>query len=104
MRLKGHPEVEIKDPFKVCFKVFKNTCIQWLQYRILYRILPVKYYLKKIKILDTDTCSLCNRGCETIIHKFFMCEKVLHVWNDLSIRIYIYIIEHQNVQVLILEM
>ena len=54
----------------------------------MHRIVPVKYYLKKIKILDTDTCSLCHRDCETIIHMFFICEKVLHVWNDLSIRIY----------------
>ena len=49
MRLKGHPEVEFKDVFKICFKISKNTSIQWLQYRILYRIVPVKYYLKKSK-------------------------------------------------------
>ena len=42
----------------------------------------------KIKILDNDTCSLCNNECETILHMFCMCEKVLHVWSELSLHIY----------------
>jgi hypothetical protein len=42
MRLKGHLEVEFNDLSKTCFKISKNTSIQWLQYRIV----PVKYYLK----------------------------------------------------------
>ena len=47
MRLTGHTDVELKDIFKVCFKVSASSSIQWLQYRILHRIVPVKYYLKK---------------------------------------------------------
>ena len=45
MRLTGHTDVELKDIFKVCFKVSASSSIQWLQYRILHRIVPVKYYL-----------------------------------------------------------
>ena len=35
--------------FKICFKTTTDTTVQWLQYGILHRILPVNYYLKKIQ-------------------------------------------------------
>ena len=38
----------ITDSFKVCFKTTSDSVIQWLQYRILHRILPVNYYLNKL--------------------------------------------------------
>ena len=41
-------EICVKDVFTVCFKTTKDSSIQWLQYRILHRILPVNYYLKNI--------------------------------------------------------
>jgi exonuclease III len=80
--------VTIQDVFKNCFMVSKDSKVQWLQYRILHRILPVKYYLKKIKILDDDICSFCNSESETIEHIFFSCTKVISLWNSLSLEIY----------------
>ena len=56
----GYLELPIHDVFKICFKVTTDSNVQWLQYRILYRLLPVKSYLKKIKIVDNDTCSFCK--------------------------------------------
>ena len=46
--------------FKVCFKTTSDSVIQWLQYRILHRILPVNYYLKKINVMTSDKCSFCK--------------------------------------------
>ena len=42
-------EITVCNIFKICFKVSKDSRVQWLQYRILHRILPVKYYLKKLE-------------------------------------------------------
>ena len=56
--------------FKICCKVTTDSNVQWLQYRILHRLLPVKSYLKKIKIVNNDTCSFCNNEVETIENVF----------------------------------
>lgn len=61
--VKGFPEVELHE-----------RCIQSLLY-----ILPVNYYLKKIKITENETCTYCESECETILHVFFMSTKVLHI-------------------------
>ena len=35
----------IQEIFKICFKVTDDASVQWLQFRILHRFLPVSYYL-----------------------------------------------------------
>lgn len=39
----------VNDAFNVCFKTTKDTQLQWLQFRLLHRILPVNHYLKKLR-------------------------------------------------------
>ena len=48
-----------------------DSDIQWLQIRILHRILPVNYYIKKINVVNSDKCSFCKKDNETIQHVFF---------------------------------
>lgn len=86
--MRGYSELILQDIFKVCFKVTTDTTVQWLQYRTLHRILPVKSYLKKIKIVDNDTCSFFNNEVETIEHVFTSCSFVLDLWSSLSMHIY----------------
>lgn len=86
--MRGHSELILQDIFKVCFKVTTDTTVQWLQYRTLHRILPVKSYLKKIKIVDNDICSFCNNEVETIEHVFTSCSFALDLWSSLSMHIY----------------
>jgi hypothetical protein len=81
-------DVCIKDAFKVCFKTSSDSSIQWLQYRLLHRILPVGYYLKKIHIKTSDICSFCKEETETIQHVFVNCNDVLNLWRNLSMHIY----------------
>ena len=81
-------EICVKDVFTVCFKTTKDSSIQWLQYRILHRILPVNYYLKKINLVSSDCCSFCNNEVETIQHVFIGCEKVSNLCSSLSMHIY----------------
>ena len=72
----------------LCFKTTKDTSIQWMQYRLLHRILPVKYYLKKISVLPSDSCTFCDKEVETIQHVFIGCENVSSIWSSLSMHIY----------------
>ena len=78
----------VKDFFKICFKTTTDTSIQWLQYRILHRILPTNYYLKKINVISYDVCTFCKENVETIQHVFMTCSEILPIWNNLSMYIY----------------
>lgn len=78
----------VQDVFKICFRTTNDSTVNWLQYRILHRILPVKYYLKKIRITASDCCTFCNDMPETIQHVFANCKKIQPLWNALSILIY----------------
>ena len=78
----------VYDVFNVCFATTNDSTVNWLQYRILHRILPVKYYLKKINIASSDSCTFCNENSETLQHVFVKCKKILPLWNALSARLY----------------
>ena len=82
-------ELKSKDVFKVCFKTTTDSTAQWLQYRIIHRILPVNHYLKKINLISSDSCAFCKQAVETIQHVFIDCEKVLSLWSNFSLHIYI---------------
>ena len=70
--------------FKSCFLTSSDTSLQWLQYRLIYKILPVKYYLKKIGIINEDFCSFCEDESETIVHLFYECPIIKVLWEQLS--------------------
>ena len=40
-------DLDTKEIFKICFKTSSDSTLQWLQFRILHRILPIGTYLKK---------------------------------------------------------
>ena len=84
----GVDNVSIKDVFKVCFKTTTDSSVQWLQFRILHRILPVGYYLRKINIKSLDNCGFCEKSVETIVHIFTTCDKIHTLWTELSLHIY----------------
>ena len=88
LNIYGDVTVAVKDIFKVCFKTTCDSTLQWLQFRILYRLLPVGYYLKKISIKSTDCCRFCDKNVETILHIFTSCEKTQPLWSELSLYIY----------------
>jgi hypothetical protein len=81
-------EICIKDVFTLCFKTTMDSAIQWLQYRLLHRILHVNYYLKKINVVSYNCCTFCNNEVETIQCVFINCKKVSCLWNSLSMHIY----------------
>ena len=77
----------ISDAFRICFYISDDTQIQWFQFRLLHRILPVNSYLKTIGIKPTDTCWFCDE-IEDYIHAFVSCPNVLQIWSKLSFHIH----------------
>ena len=86
LKWNAHYAADIKTPevFKNCFRITVDSSLQWLQFRILHRILPVGSYLKKIRITADDTCQFCHSDQETLEHVFFTCVKVMPLWTDLA--------------------
>ena len=68
--------------------VTEDSSLQWLQQKILHRILPVKSYLKKIGIRSSDACWFCDEK-EDIIHTFILCPSISQLWVNLSYHIYV---------------
>ena len=72
--------------FTICFKTSEDTAMQWLQYRLLHKILPVNSYLKQVKIKDNDNCFCCGEP-EDIPHLFVLCPRINNLWTNLSMYI-----------------
>ena len=70
--------------FKVCFKFKNDASLTWFQYRILFRIIGVRKYLKLTKIDEFSTCRLCTNNEETILHLFYNCIKTKDFWGNVS--------------------
>ena len=73
-----------KKIFRACFRFSCDTSLTWLQYRILYRIIGVRKYLKVIGKDDSSVCRLCSKNEESIDHLFVYCDYSKHVWSSLS--------------------
>ena len=56
-----------------------------MQYKIIHRILGVKYLLAKMKITNTSLCSFCGNQNETIQHLFYDCDRISELWENIRI-------------------
>ena len=70
--------------FDTNFSITQDTQLQWFQYRVLHRILPLNKYLVKIKQRDCNLCSLCGMEEEDILHVFCDCSIVIPFWVNLK--------------------
>lgn len=64
----------VYDAFNVCFWTINNSFYQWLQYKLLHRILSVNYYLKKLMFYLLIAVRF-EREDDTIQNVFVSCEK-----------------------------
>ena len=82
-------ESDNEQMWKLIFKACKsNNTIMWLQYKILFIILPPRNYLYKIKLSDNNLCVFCQCSPETIIHLFCECDKVIELWSNIKLDFY----------------
>ncbi len=70
--------------FEVCFKTVNDNYLIWHQYKILNRILGVREYLNKVKIINNPQCTLCNAHTQTLLHLFCKCEPIIELWNNVQ--------------------
>ena len=61
-----------KDIFLSSFKFKFSSTLQWIQARIINRILPTNKYLYILKAIRSPFCSYCNQE-ETIIYLLWTC-------------------------------
>ena len=77
--------------YKNCFKCIEENQVMWFQYRVLFKILGTKDYLKKVKkkvkLVTDSVCGLCSQNNETIEHLFCRCTKFLPTYNGVIIMI-----------------
>ena len=66
------------------YKCTTDSSLQWLQYRILHRILATNSFLYKIKVTQSDRCTFCNLSRETIEHVLYECIFVEKFFLDVS--------------------
>ena len=75
--------IELKSIFMKIIYTTQDARLRWLQYKILYKILPTNCFLKLRLISDTSLCSFCNRYEETLLHFLWDCEKCQKYWQDI---------------------
>ena len=69
--------------YKICFRCVQDNNLSWFQYRILFKILGTKDYLKKIKITEADKCGLCKKSEESIFHLLSLCDQANLIWDGI---------------------
>ena len=74
------PYQRFMDTFGDINKVTNVTKLRSFQYRLIQRALVTNIQLKKWKIKDSDSCSFCNQGVESIVHLFIYCPSVANLW------------------------
>ena len=70
--------------FKACCKSVLDNSIIWLQYKVLFNILPSRDYLYKLKISNNNLCVFCQCSPETIVHLFCECDEVNDLWSNIK--------------------
>ena len=70
--------------YQICFYTIQDNYLIYFQYRVLNRILGIKYIRKKMGLASNDICSLCHKDTETLLHLFCSCEKSSNLWKEIS--------------------
>lgn len=60
-----------------------DTSLRYFQFRVLHRILPTNYFLKKISYVDSDACTFCRNTTETLEHLLYECKYVEAFWRQI---------------------
>ena len=74
--------MEIKKAFLLIRSCICETYVQCFQFKILNDILFTNSRLAKIGLIQSDLCTFCNTGAETIDHLFFYCVYSRAFWEE----------------------
>lgn len=65
------------------YRAMRETKLQSLQFRLLYRIIPCRKYLKTIRVVESSKCPFCPEE-DTIRHFFLDCGATKKLWNRVA--------------------
>lgn len=65
------------------YQISHEVQLQSFAFRIMYRVIPCKVYLKQLRIQDSDLCSRCAEK-EDMFHLFFECPTVKNFWDSVA--------------------
>ena len=74
--------METKKAFTLIRSSICETYVQCFQFKILNDILFTNSRLAKIGLIQSDLCTFCNTGVETIDHLFFYCVYSRAFWEE----------------------
>ena len=72
----------VKDVYKLPFKVIVETKFRSFQFKIIHNIIPTNLSLYKMNIKETPQCEHCLFQNETLVHIFLECSVVESFWKD----------------------
>ena len=75
-------DVETKKAFSLIRTCICETYVQCFQFKILNDILFTNSRLVKIGLIQSDLCTFCNIGVETVDHLFFYCVYSRVFWDE----------------------
>lgn len=70
--------------YDMVYKYTKDPKLIWFQFRINHRIIATNYLLKKMNIINDDSCTFCQNEPETLVHLFYDCEIIKQFWQHLQ--------------------
>ena len=76
-------EEEWSQLFKISYKATLECRLQSIQYLMLHRAIVTNDSLYKWRIIEYNSCEMCNREVETIEHLYWECEQINRLWLDL---------------------
>ena len=73
-----------KTVYQLSSQCTKSTKLIAFNFKFLHRRLSTNNFLKKIRLVESENCTFCQRETETLVHLFWECTKVQSFWISLS--------------------
>lgn len=65
------------------YHISHEVQLQSFVYKILYRVIPCRVYLHRLKVVNSEDCTICA-GRDDMIHFFFDCPPVKDFWDSVA--------------------
>lgn len=70
--------------YRLPYVISREVRLQSFQYRIINRTLPCRYYLKQLRVVDSDICQFCA-DIDDLFHFLYNCDHTRTFWDSLAV-------------------
>ena len=77
--------INCKTAYQLSFQCTKSTKLIVFNFKFLQRRLSANNFLKKIGLVNSEKCTLCQRETEALVHLLWECPKIQSFWISLSL-------------------